>query len=181
MLVALSLLACFPIFAAEAAPPTDSKAQKAPAGAEVRPRTLDWEELLPEERRAGHASVPPPPLHDYLSGESGPGAIQEMDFAVNKKLDGENVRLPGFVVPVELDASGRVSAFLLVPYFGACIHVPPPPPNQVVFVHVQTPFALESMSAAMWVTGRLSTQSKLARLGAAAYTLAATSLEEYKY
>lgn len=46
---------------------------------------------------------------------------------VNKKLDNQDVRIPGFVVPLEGDAK-KITAFLLVPYFGACIHVPPPPP-----------------------------------------------------
>jgi hypothetical protein len=37
------------------------------------------------------------------------------------------------------------------------------------------------MYAAYWVTGKLSTKTKQTRLGAAAYTLTASELEEYKY
>jgi hypothetical protein len=124
---------------------------------------------------------PPPATHDYLSGEGGLAAQQPMDFNVNKALEGKNVRIPGFIVPLELDAQGKVTEFFLVPYFGACIHVPPPPPNQMLFVTVDKGIQLDSMYAAYWVTGKLSTKTKQTRLGAAAYTLTASELEEYKY
>lgn len=53
-----------------------------------------------------------------------------------KKLDGQIVRMPGFVVPLE-DYVESASEFLLVPYYGACVHVPPPPPNQMVYVEME--------------------------------------------
>ncbi len=95
---------------------------------------LDWKELLPEGERSHFTAVAPLPVHDYR-GEGGPPAVQAQDFNVNKSLDGATVRLPGFIVPLEGVKSGDVSEFLLVPYFGSCIHVPPPPPNQIVYVH----------------------------------------------
>jgi hypothetical protein len=144
--------------------------------------TLEWEELLPEDERNNFMAAPPPPVHDYLSGgEGGLAAQQPMNFNVNKKLEGRNVRIPGFIVPLELNEQGKVTEFFLVPYFGACIHVPPPPPNQMLFVTVPKGITLDSMYAAYWVTGRLSTRTKQTRLGAAAYTLAASDLEEYRY
>lgn len=63
--------------------------------------------------------------------------LSELDFRTGKKsaalekVDGKTVKVPGFMVPLEDGADG-VTEFLLVPYFGACIHVPPPPPNQIV-------------------------------------------------
>lgn len=144
--------------------------------------TLEWEELVPESKRNGYVAAPPPPVHDYLSGgEGGLAAQQPLDFDVNEKLDGRTVRIPGFVVPLELDAEGRVIEFFLVPYFGACIHVPPPPPNQMLFVSIAKGLVLDSMYSAYWVTGRLSTHTRQTKLGAAAYTLVASGLEEYKY
>lgn len=153
----------------------------APAPAAGAAQTLEWEELLPENERGSFSAAPPPPTHDYLSGESGLAAQQPMNFGVNGKLDGKNVRVPGFIVPLELDAQGKVTEFFLVPYFGACIHVPPPPPNQMLYVTVPKGITLDSMYAAYWVTGRLSAKTKQTKLGAAAYTLAASDLEEYKY
>jgi hypothetical protein len=73
-------------------------------------------------------------------------------------LDGQLVRLPGYVLPLEI--SGRqVTEFLLVPWVGACIHTPPPPANQIVHVKPDRPFELSGMFMPVWVTGRLSTGS----------------------
>ncbi|MEI7967555.1 MAG: DUF3299 domain-containing protein [Betaproteobacteria bacterium] len=76
--------------------------------------------------------------------------------APNMALEGQLVRLPGYVLPLEI--SGRqVTEFLLVPWVGACIHTPPPPANQIVHVKTDTPFELSGMFMAVWVTGRMST------------------------
>jgi hypothetical protein len=141
---------------------------------------LDWKELLPEGERAHFSAVAPPPMHDYR-GEGGPPAVQAQDFNVNKSLEGATVRLPGFIVPLEAVKSGDVSEFLLVPYFGSCIHVPPPPPNQIVYVHTGKRAGLESIYDAYWITGKLHLQTKTTRLGATAYELSAEKIEVYKY
>lgn len=145
------------------------------------PRQLDWAELLPPSDRDGYDPTPPPPIHDYLSGEASMPALQPMSYTVNDELNGQDVRIPGFVVPLELDEQGRVTEFFLVPYFGACIHVPPPPPNQIVFVVIEGGLSLDSMYAAYWVTGTMSTQARDTRLGKSAYTLAAEAVEEYEF
>jgi len=148
----------------------------------AQPRNLDWVELIPEDERATFDAAPPPPPHDYLSGEAGGfAAMQVMNFRVNPKLEGQLVRMPGFIVPLELDAKGLVTEFFLVPYFGACIHVPPPPPNQMVYVVMDKGISLDSMYSAYWITGKMSTKTRNTALGAAAYTLAGTKAEEYKF
>ena len=170
--------------AAPAAPPAIGAplppAVQAPA-ASAQVKELEWEDLLPEQERKDYAPGPAAPTHDYLSGESGLAAQQVMNFNTNAKLDGQTVKLPGFIVPLELDAEGKVTEFFLVPYFGACIHVPPPPANQMVFVTLKKGVQLETMYAAFWVVGKMSAKGKSTRLGAAAYSIAATALEEYKY
>jgi hypothetical protein len=141
---------------------------------------LDWKDLLPEGERSHFTAVAPPPVHDYR-GEGGPPAVQAQNFNVNKSLDGATVRLPGFIVPLQAVKSGNVSEFLLVPYFGSCIHVPPPPPNQIVYVHVSKRSGLESIYDAYWITGKLHLQQKTTRLGSTAYELSADRIEIYKY
>jgi hypothetical protein len=141
---------------------------------------LDWRELLPEGERAHFTAVAPPPVHDYR-GEGGPPAVQAQDFNVNKSLEGATVRLPGFIVPLEAVKNGGVGEFLLVPYFGSCIHVPPPPPNQIVYVHVSKRAGIESIYEAYWITGKLHLQTKTTRLGSTAYELSADKIEIYKY
>ncbi len=77
--------------------------------------------------------------------------------APNAALDGAIVRLPGYVLPLEITGK-QVTEFLLVPWVGACIHTPPPPANQIVHVKAETPFELTGgMFMPVWVTGRMST------------------------
>ena len=75
---------------------------------------------------------------------------------VNGALDGQAIRIPGYVLPLEITGK-RVTEFLLVPWVGACIHTPPPPPNQIVYVKTDTPFEVTTLFAPVWVTGRLAT------------------------
>jgi hypothetical protein len=198
LLVALGLASLATVPQARAVTPPAQKAQP-PAQAQAQgtstarnaasaagkpgaaaPVELDWDELLPKDARTRFAAGPPPPVHDYL-GEGGLAAQQPMDFSVNKELDGQNVKLPGFIVPLDIGKDGLVAEFFLVPYFGACIHVPPPPPNQIVYVRMSKGIALESIYEAYWITGRMKLQNKTTRLGASAYHLVGDKVEIYKY
>ncbi|MEA3182306.1 MAG: uncharacterized protein QOI59_5829 [Gammaproteobacteria bacterium] len=134
---------------------------------------------MPEQDRTNSFAAPPPPVHDYLSGESGPAAQQPLNFAVNATLNGRSVRLPGFIVPLDLDSSGYVSEFLLVPYVGACIHVPPPPPNQIVYVTLKTHVPVVSAYSAFWVTGRIEVSTTHSALAITAYTIHADEIRPY--
>jgi len=158
-----------------AAPAAAGSAAKMPAVLQ-----LDWDELVPKDARSKLSSSAPAPIHDYL-GEGGMAAQQPLDFSVNQDLDGLAVKLPGFIVPLDIGKDGLVSEFFLVPYFGACIHVPPPPPNQIVYVTMQKGVALDSIYDAYWITGKMKIQKKATRLGAAAYSVAADKIEIYKY
>jgi hypothetical protein len=104
-----------------------------------------------------------------------------MDFSVNTALEGVNLKIPGFIVPLDVGKDGLVTEFFLVPYFGACIHVPPPPPNQIVYVRMSKGIALDSIYEAYWITGRMKVSRKATRLGASAYQLDASKVEIYKY
>jgi hypothetical protein len=192
--VALTLAASGTLGAAVAAPPATqpllAKASAiAPGHKGIAPKAahildLDWKELLPEGERSHFTAVAPPPVHDSR-GEGGPPAVQAQNFNVNKALEGATVRLPGFIVPLEAvkgdGTNTRVSEFLLVPYFGSCIHVPPPPPNQIVYVHTGKRAGIESIYDAYWITGKLHLQTKTTRLGSTAYELSADKIEVYKY
>lgn len=101
------------------------------AVARAAPRELTWSQLIP----AGAPPAPAPlPIHDLANAlsEAGPAASQQSPNApVVKALDGIEAKLPGYIVPLEISEAGLVTEFLLVPYYGACIHVPPPPSNQI--------------------------------------------------
>ncbi len=74
-----------------------------------------------------------------------------------QKLHGQLIRMPGYLLPLEYTGTA-VSEFLLVPFVGACIHVPPPPLNQMVFVVVDEPFEPKGIYTPVWITGRISTK-----------------------
>ncbi len=182
VLALLPLLALPQAEAIETPKPAAAKPAAAGKPAAAAPiLELDWEELVPKDARARFgAAGPPAPVHDYL-GEGGMAAQQVMDFSVNKELDGADVKIPGFIVPLDIGKDGLVSEFFLVPYFGACIHVPPPPPNQIVHVKMAKGIALDSIYEAYWITGKMKVATKTTRLGAAAYSLAGEKVEIYKY
>lgn len=73
----------------------------------------------------------------------------------NSALDGQTVRIPGYLLPLEFSGK-EITEFLLVPWVGACIHTPPPPPNQIVHVKSEKPVGNVSMFAPIWVTGQLT-------------------------
>ena len=112
---------------------------------------------------------------------------QRASGGVNQTLNGKVVHIPGYLLPLEY--SGKlVSEFLLVPWVGACIHTPPPPPNQIVHVRPEKPFETNGMFAAVWVTGTLattSTKKSLFMLDGSSdidvgYSLRASLVEPYK-
>ena len=143
-------------------------------------RAITWETLLPVDERADFNPNPPPPVHSYL-GEGSLPALQSGSYSVNPDLNNKDVKIPGFVVPLDTDKKGKLIDFFLVPYFGACIHVPPPPPNQIVYVTMKKGVPLSSMQDAQWVTGTLHASIKKSDLGAAAYTLDGVDLQPYQY
>jgi len=139
---------------------------------------VDWDELLPPGAAEQADSSPPPPQHNYL-GESAPAAKQTGSSAVNPDLHGLTLRIPGFIVPLDFDSTGKVVRFFLVPYYGACIHVPPPPPNQIVYVTAAKPFEVKDGTDAFWITGQMRIERKRTAMASASYAMTATKVEVY--
>ena len=102
-------------------------------------------------------------------------------FNVVKDFDGKRIRVPGYVVPFDFNADAEHKEFLLVPYFGACLHTPPPPPNQIIFVRANVAAKIENIEDPVWLEGTLSTGEFLNDLGNSAYELTLTKLEPYEY
>ncbi len=90
-------------------------------------------------------------------------AVAKRQERVNQKLNGTKIRMAGYLLPLEFSDQG-VTDFLLVPYVGACIHVPPPPPNQIVFVRLAKKFRIADLFTAVWLEGKLQTQSSSKKL-----------------
>ena len=95
---------------------------------------------------------------------------------VVESLDGKRVHIGGYVVPLDFDAT-RVKEFLLVPFVGACIHVPPPPANQIVYVKAEQGFDVKGTFDPVWVTGTLTVTPAFTGLAEAGYSLDAEKVE----
>jgi hypothetical protein len=116
------------------------------------------------------------------------GEIERRGTLTEKKLDGKQVAIAGYLLPLDFNPGGTTE-FLLVPYFGACIHEPPPPPNQIVYVKSSAPFALTSLFEGVMITGTMRVQSERKNLSfvdgsseiALGYVLENGSIEPYQY
>ncbi|RKF13278.1 DUF3299 domain-containing protein [Alginatibacterium sediminis] len=108
-----------------------------------------WEQLIPENERM-QSQFMPQQSHDNI-------ATQSAVVSINKDIVGKDIRIPGFVVPLETKGE-LITEFLLVPYMGACIHYPPPPANQIVYVQSDEGVMLEDIWEPVWIEGRLETQ-----------------------
>ena len=101
-------------------------------------------------------------------------------FNVVPALDGKQVRLPGYVVPLDFNADSEYQNFLLVPYYGACLHTPPPPPNQIISVTSEEAVRITSIYDPFWIEGELSTGEYTTDLANSAYELKLSKLEPYE-
>ncbi len=137
-------------------------------------REITWDDLLPE------GWIPPSVSVDHFFDAAPPQATDMADAPVVTELDGQRIRLPGYLVPLAMEGE-KLKDFLMVPYFGACIHVPPPPPNQVVFVSLPEAVALEDPYGPHWVTGVLHTTTSSTELAEAAYTLSGELVEVFDW
>lgn len=107
--------------------------------------------------------------------------------AVVPDLDGENVRMPGYVLPLEFNGQ-KVTEFFLVPYVGACMHAPTPPPNQMVHVSIEEGIETSGLYDPVWVNGIISTTGKTTEFGfsdgsldlSAGYTMQALEIMPYE-
>jgi len=141
---------------------------------------LLWDNMIPVLESQQKSGLPVPEGGVGPSELEDPYAYYDFENPV-MSLDGKYVKVPGFIVPLESDDGGLLNEFLLVPYYGACIHTPPPPPNQVVYITLEEPFNLTSMYDAYWITGTISTQNYSGAVAETVYTLKGEKVEKYEW
>ena len=128
-----------------------------------------WEDLVPE----GFNELAPPSVQ-----HNGEMSQLQPDAPTVDTFDGKRVKIPGFVVPLEGTAE-LTTEFLLVPYFGACIHVPPPPPNQIIYVKFPQGAPIQQLWDVIYLVGTLKTESISHDLAQTGYLIEGTAIEEY--
>ncbi|WP_211215036.1 DUF3299 domain-containing protein [Algicola sagamiensis] len=158
-------------------------------------KMVEWTELMPEEDL--DAILNPP---SYITDvEDGSIEDQIESQLQNKKkrfkddryqraltstkvipeMNNKPIRIAGYVVPLAFNEAQRVTHFFLVPYYGACIHVPPPPPNQIIYVEAKQGFKLVDLYDAFWVSGWLQTSLIENDTATAAYRMQMQSIQLY--
>lgn len=163
-------------------------ADEAPAPRRAGYSEIAWEDLIPAGSSAEElmerfderlkavepGSAEADALYTEIQAEYNPEAV-------NADLDGANIRLAGFVAPLTYD-DDIVTEFLLVPTFGACIHVPPPPPNQTVVVTTDKAngLTLEETWGAVWVEGTIVLEAGTTDLGSTGYRITDVTSGAYK-
>ncbi len=136
---------------------------------------LEWADLVP----AGQPFIPPM-IQELIQHDQVPLSSQQPEsMGVRTDWNGQIVRLPGFIVPIEYSGTG-VTAFILVPFVGACVHVPPPPANQLVFVTTNEPYDSTGLFEPVNVIGMFGTASMSTQLADIAYALSADQIVPYK-
>jgi len=177
---------------------TGANAQESPENATPTDsyQELEWTDLLPDADLQALLN-PPDFLNDIADGSEEDILDSRLqsefnglgDSAFSKALtstdvvpdyDGKAIRLPGFIVPLAYNSDREVTEFFLVPFFGACIHYPPPPPNQIIHASYPEGFELMSIYDPFWLSGTLSVAIVSNEVATAAYTVTVDKLEIYE-
>ena len=155
---------------------------------------ISWTDLLPENWN-------PQKVFEDMTDEEFNALSDEEYMALNDKvqaeldnapivegMDGKQVKIPGFIVPLDFN-NAEISEFLLVPYFGACTHTPPPPANQIILGKLKKQMAVENIFDPVWITGKMQAKresSQLSEIGVinavdiqSAYSMEVEGIESY--
>lgn len=172
--------------------------QTAKANSDSKYTEIEWIELIPADDL--EALMNPPEylmqvedgsLEDQISStmknavtsNSNSDDIYEqalISTRIIESMNDKDIRIPGFVVPVDFDDQQKITSFFLVPFFGACIHEPPPPPNQIIYVEVEEGFEHSSIYDPVWVSGNLKTELFEDPIATSAYTMKLEHIENYE-
>ncbi len=157
---------------------------------------IDWVALMPEDDLSALLNRP-----EFLNDIADGSAADSIDDFASKQLedeqaqryqqalvstrvieafDGKAIRIPGFIVPLEQNEEQKATAFFVVPYFGACLHMPPPPPNQILYVEYKEGIAVENLYDPYWFEGTVKIDNHESALGTSAYSLVLDSFTLYE-
>jgi hypothetical protein len=167
-------------------PQTKAPATPAASATAVTPgsfRNVEWDELIPKDWDPAAA------FKDFNLATLKDSDPRAMDLLATMRaawdnaptapeMNGVAIRIPGFIVPIERSGDS-VRELLLVPYFGACVHVPPPPANQIIHVLVDPPLKDAHLMDTMWVSGTLETVRSPSSMGTSGYRMKAAKIVPY--
>jgi len=151
------------------------------AEAPLEPATeLTWKDLIPDDfiqPENPFLTMSEEEVDRLMDGsEESNAEIARLEEAYNYapvvgELDGQRVKIPAYITPLDFEDQSLISEFLLVPYVGACIHVPPPPANQILHTQSSTPIENPGMYEPVWAIGKISTETVKSELAESGYRL----------
>ncbi len=150
-----------------------------PAGRSVAaadPLELSWEDLVPDDGGVDFGALRR--LGVIQHGQLSTPFDQETGSKVTNAYDGRMVRIPGYLLPLDFENVAITSA-LLVPFVGACVHVPPPPPNQLIFLEITDPYESDGLFEPVWATGVFSSSAAETMFAEVGYSMVTERLEPY--
>jgi uncharacterized protein len=136
-------------------------------------RDLDWLEMMPKDEIE---ALENPTNAIQISHVGNTRGKQYGSFRIIDELDGQKVQVAGYVVPLEADDQGNLTEFFFVPFYGACIHVPPPPPNQIVYAKLGSGIKTPEIWDPYWLKGVLRSRKVSNKVAGAAYTMEQATL-----
>jgi len=154
-----------------------------PVDPDTQAELLGWSDLIPEEELEALAALnegrrDPSLMSRFMSEGLVEGQVGS--FNVVEDLDGLVVRMPGYLLPLDYVERGSAREFLFLPYHGACIHTPAPPPNQIVYLRSIEPIRFNALWEPVWVEGRMQIERVDTELAAIAYSMTSRSVEPYR-
>ncbi|CCK74338.1 conserved hypothetical protein [Oleispira antarctica RB-8] len=161
----------------------------------VKYRTIEWTELMPKDDLEAILNQPDyideivdGSPEDQLSSRVKSAIAMASDSRYQQALEStrvieefnnQPVRIAGFIVPLEFDGEQTITQFFFVPYFGACIHLPPPPPNQLIYVSYPQGLKLDALYDPFWITGVIKTSLVENDTATSAYSIVVNSISPY--
>jgi hypothetical protein len=196
-LQAVFMLILMPFFVAQAfAQSSDDKKAEDQGAQSSQHVTIQWTDLLPQDEidilanPPGYISdIEDGSPEDQIGSQANNSIVLEMEdryqqalvsTRIKPEMDGRAVRIPGFIVPLEFDGEQIITEFFLVPYFGACLHMPPPAPNQIIHVKHEEGLELEALYYPFWISGVLTASLVDNDIATAAYAIEMDSYEAYQ-
>lgn len=159
-------------------------------------REVEWTDLMPEEDLEALLD-PPQEILDIPDGSEMDQISSQISSAIEQANDSpyqqaltsttvvdsfnnQHIKIPGYIVPLDFDKQNLTTRFFLVPFFGACIHVPPPPPNQIILVDYPQGIKVKSLYDVFSISGLLKTSLFQHQMATSAYVMKAAKVEAYE-
>ena len=160
----------------------------------VQFKTVDWVDLMPNSdlevllnppayvNEVSEGSIDDIPTSILKSGITEPKDSYQQALVSTQtraELDGNKIRIPAYLVPLDFNDKQQATTFFAVPFFGACIHLPPPPPNQIILVHSDQGVGIEELYTPYWLSGELHTDIEENDMATSAYSMTLQDHELY--